>query len=312
MSTGPTDGERPLVLVADDEDSIRLALQRFLERQGYRIAVACDGVEALALVRDVRPEALVCDIRMPGMTGIELVPLALAADPDLAIVMLTAVNEPAMAIDCLKRGAADYLIKPVDLDELLLSLQSALRRRQLEIERRELERWLAREVSLRTQELEAEGREGERLAVAALVALVDAVEAGSPDWDGFSREVGALAGTLARRLGRGEEAARELEIAGRLHRAEEVVRGIEGFGALVGEGPPPLARLRHVPDLGRLLRDDPLLQAARRYVTLRRAGHADPLGLLLLEGASPEIAAALGAGWAPAAPGGSATRRLPA
>src|SRR2546429_8304772 len=87
---------------------------------------------------------MLSDIRMPNMSGVELVPKALAADSDLAIIMLTAIDEPRTAIECLKLGAYDYLIKPVDLDELEMSLQSGLRQRQLEIDRRELEQWLPR------------------------------------------------------------------------------------------------------------------------------------------------------------------------
>src|SRR3989475_11756275 len=97
---------------------------------------------------------MLSDIRMPNMSGVELVPKALAADSDLAIIMLTAIDEPRTAIECLKLGAYDYLIKPVDLDELEVSLLHALRQRQLEVDRRELEQWLAREVAGGTRELD--------------------------------------------------------------------------------------------------------------------------------------------------------------
>ena len=100
------------------------------------------------------------------MSGVELVPKALAADSDLAIIMLTAIDEPRTAIECLKLGAYDYLIKPVDLDELEMSLQSGLRQRQLEIDRRELEQWLAREVAVRTRDLEERTTVVEDIAVA--------------------------------------------------------------------------------------------------------------------------------------------------
>src|SRR5256714_9148249 len=96
---------------------------------------------------------MLSDIRMPNMSGVELVPKALAADSDLAIIMLTAIDEPRTAIECLKLGAYDYLIKPVDLDELELSLQHALRERQLEMDRRQLEQWLARQVAVPTRDL---------------------------------------------------------------------------------------------------------------------------------------------------------------
>jgi DNA-binding NtrC family response regulator len=120
---------------------------------------------------------------------VELVPKALAHDSDLAIIMLTAIDEPRTAIECLKLGAYDYLIKPVDLDELQLSLQSALRQRQLEIERRELEQWLAREVAVRTRDLE------ERTHSIAAIAL-DAVAA----TQGWADER-AVMEKLARELG---------------------------------------------------------------------------------------------------------------
>src|SRR5260370_29183646 len=128
----------PTVLVVDDEEGIRQALDRFLRRRGCRGLEAASGAEALDRQAAEQPQAMLSDIRMPNMSGVELVPKALAADSDLAIIMLTAIDEPRTAIECLKLGAYDYLIKPVDLDELEMSLQGALRQRQLEIQRREL------------------------------------------------------------------------------------------------------------------------------------------------------------------------------
>jgi DNA-binding NtrC family response regulator len=125
---------------------------------------------------------------MPNMSGVELVPKALAADSDLAIIMLTAIDEPRTAIDCLKLGAYDYLIKPVDLDELEMSLQGALRQRQLEVERRELEQWLAREVAVRTRDLEERTTVVEDIALAALAA--------AGDWPGVPDAVSKLAKEL--------------------------------------------------------------------------------------------------------------------
>ena len=142
------------VLVVDDDDSVRRTLDRYLSRLDYRIVQAASGAEALDRQAAEQPQAMLCDFRMPSMTGIELVPKILAQDPDLAIIMLTAIDEPRTAIECLKLGARDYLIKPVELEELQLSLQGALRLRKLEIERREVEQWLAREVAVRTRDLE--------------------------------------------------------------------------------------------------------------------------------------------------------------
>ena len=192
------------VLVVDDEDGIRQALTRFLTRLGYQVQAAANAREALERQAEHHPQAMLCDIRMPETSGVELLPKVLAQDTDLAIIMLTAIDEPRTAIECLKLGAYDYLIKPVDLEELELSLQHALRQRQLEVDRRELEQWLAREVAVRTRELE------ERSAVIEEIAL-DALAA-ARDWDGTD----AALNKLAEEVGASRE---ELDVEVRRRRA---------------------------------------------------------------------------------------------
>ena len=188
MPTPPPQSSATAVLVVDDEDGIRQALDRFLTRLGYRVLQASSGAEALDRQATGQQQAMLSDIRMPNMSGVELVPKALAADSDLAIIMLTAIDEPRTAIECLKLGAYDYLIKPVDLDELEMSLQGALRQRQLEVERRELEQWLAREVAVRTRDLEERTTVVEDIALAALAA--------AGDWPGAPDAVAKLAKEL--------------------------------------------------------------------------------------------------------------------
>src|SRR5258706_4447510 len=150
----PAPADRTTVLVVDDEDGIRQALTRFLTRLGYDVQAAANATEALQQLAAHHPQAMLCDIRMPETSGVELLPKVLAQDADLAVLMLTAIDEPRTAIECLKLGAYDYLIKPVDLEELELSLQHALRQRQLEVDRRELEQWPARRGAGRTRELQ--------------------------------------------------------------------------------------------------------------------------------------------------------------
>lgn len=180
--------ERTTVLVVDDEEGIRKALERFLTRLGYQVAVAANATEALARLTSDHPQTMLCDIRMPETSGLELLPKVLAQDPDLAVIMLTAIDEPRTAIECLKLGAYDYLIKPVDLDELEMSLQHALRQRQLELDRRQLEQWLAREVAVRTRELEERTASIEEIALDALAA--------AKDWAGADEAVKRLASEL--------------------------------------------------------------------------------------------------------------------
>jgi putative two-component system response regulator len=212
----PPDGENRVLIVEDDRE-VRKVLAAYLERIGHEVIHAESGEEALGRLTTHHVAAALCDIRMPGMSGVELIPKALTADPDLAIIMLTGVDEPASAISCLKLGAADYLIKPVDLEELGHSLQSALRKRELEIERRQIEQWLAREVTTRTRELEEQSRQLRRLTVNVLAALVDTLEAKDPRLSGHSQRVADLAARIAARLGAGAEEVEAVRTAGRLH-----------------------------------------------------------------------------------------------
>src|SRR5213594_1769156 len=177
------------VLVVDDEDGIRHALDRFLTRLGYRVLQATSGAETLERQAVDSPDVMLSDIRMPNMSGVELLPKALAQDADLAVIMLTAIDEPRTAVECLKLGAYDYLIKPVDLDELELSLQHALRQRQLEVDRRQLEQWLAREVAVRTRDLEERTAAIEEIALDALAA--------AKGWAGTDAAIKKLADELA-------------------------------------------------------------------------------------------------------------------
>ena len=89
------------ILVVDDELGIRQALDRYLKRLGYRVVQADNGAAALQQIMQEPPQAMLCDIRMPQMTGVELVPKALAAEADLAIIMLTAIDDPKIALQAL-------------------------------------------------------------------------------------------------------------------------------------------------------------------------------------------------------------------
>lgn len=205
------------VLVVDDDDSVRSALARYLTKIGYDTLQANGGAEALVLLAHGRFAAMLCDIRMPGMTGVELLPKVMAQDGDLAVIMLTAVGEPGSAIQCLKLGAADYLIKPVELEELSHALTYALRKRELEIERRGMEQWLAREVAEKTKELHEQSRQVELLSLSILIGLVDAAEPAGPGGHNHSLRVSNLSAHLAVELGMAGENAEMVRLAARIH-----------------------------------------------------------------------------------------------
>src|SRR5213596_3345328 len=210
------------VLVVDDEDPIRNALKKFLTQQQFEVYTAASGDEALAQLKRHRIALMLCDIRMPGTSGVDLVPHALETEPDLAILMLSAVNDATSAALCMQRGAMDYLTKPVELADLGRAVQRALKRREMLLENRQLNQWLKEEVSTRTAELQRERMKLERLSIATLEALVNALEAKDPYMRGHSARVADLSATVAAQLGLGEEAVEHVRVAGRLHEVGKI------------------------------------------------------------------------------------------
>ena len=87
------------ILIVDDEETIRLALRKFLRSRGYEVEIAGSGDQALEILEKQSFSLMLCDVRMPGMTGVQVVPQARALDSDLAIIMLTAVNDAATATE---------------------------------------------------------------------------------------------------------------------------------------------------------------------------------------------------------------------
>ena len=131
----PSDSPRPRVLIVDDQDEVRVAIASLLSRRGCDVVTADSGPSALARIRAEYFDVLLCDVRMPGMSGLELLSEALLLDRDLPVLMLTGADDMATARDALARGAMDYLRKPVELDELESAIRSATRHRRHEIER---------------------------------------------------------------------------------------------------------------------------------------------------------------------------------
>jgi len=205
------------VLVVDDEEPIRNALKKFLTQQQFEVYAAAAGEEALNQLRRHKIALMLCDIRMPGTSGVDLVPQAIEIEPDLAILMLTAVNDATSAALCMQRGAMDYLTKPLELADLGRAVQRALKRREMQLENRELNRWLKEEVTTRTAQLQRERQKLEQISVATLEALVNALEAKDPYMRGHSARVADLAATIAAELGLGEEEVERIRVAGRLH-----------------------------------------------------------------------------------------------
>ena len=205
------------VLVVDDEEPIRNALRKYLKQQQFEVYAASSADEALQQLRLHKVALMLSDIRMPGTSGVDLVPQALEIEPDLAILMLTAVNDATSAALCMQRGAMDYLTKPIELADLGRAVQRALKRREMLLENRHLNQWLKEEVTTRTAELQRERHRLERVSTATLEALVNALEAKDPYLRGHSARVADLSANIAAELGLSEEEVDRIRMAGRLH-----------------------------------------------------------------------------------------------
>ena len=205
------------ILVVDDEEPIRNALKKFLAQQQFEVYTAGSGEEALQQLKRHKIALMLCDIRMPGTSGIDLVPQAIEVEPELAILMLTAVNDATSAALCMQRGALDYLTKPIELADLGRAIQRALKRREMLTENRQLNQWLKEEVTTRTAELQRERSKLERISVATLEALVNALEAKDPYMRGHSARVADLSASIGAQVGLPEEEVEVVRHAGRLH-----------------------------------------------------------------------------------------------
>ncbi len=131
------------VLIVDDEANARTALAELLREEGYQVETAADGFKALPKLADFSPDAIVTDLAMPGLDGLELLRRALAEDPDRAVIVTTGFGAIDTAVEAMRAGAADYLTKPIHIDGLVHQLDRALERRRLRAEVGHLKKRLA-------------------------------------------------------------------------------------------------------------------------------------------------------------------------
>ena len=131
------------ILVVDDEANARSALAELLREEGYAVETAADGFKALPKLEEFAPDIVVTDLKMPGLDGLGLMNKALEYDPELAVVVMTAFGAIDTAVAAMRAGAADYLTKPINFDELTLVIQRAMERRRLRKEAGQLRERLA-------------------------------------------------------------------------------------------------------------------------------------------------------------------------
>ncbi|PSL30755.1 sigma-54-dependent transcriptional regulator [Chitinophaga ginsengisoli] len=128
------------ILIIDDEKSIRKTLSEILSYEGYKVDEAADGQEGFKMFKEKQYDAILCDIKMPKMDGLEFLEKAKETNPDVPIVMVSGHGNIDTAVEAVKKGAYDYISKPPDLNRLLITLRNAMDKSTLVTETKTLRR----------------------------------------------------------------------------------------------------------------------------------------------------------------------------
>ncbi len=138
------------ILIIDDEEAIRNALRDILEMEDYDIEEAKDGIEALSKIKQKGYDAIICDIKMPKMDGMEVLERVQILSPDIPIIMISGHGDIDTAVETVKKGAFDYISKPPDLNRLLITIRNALDKSSLVSETKVLKKKITKS---KTQEI---------------------------------------------------------------------------------------------------------------------------------------------------------------
>ena len=204
------DRKKGVILLVDDEAMIRQLLHQKLSAEGYRCEQAANAEQALEKLKEDSIELVILDIKMPGKSGVELLPEIKAKYPDTAVIMATAVSDASTAINCMKAGAYDYVTKPFNLDEVSFSVRRALEKRRLELENRDYQQHLEQKVEEQAQKIRAS-------FFNAITALAYALEAKDVYTSGHSQRVTEISVAIAEKMGLPKDSLEKIRLAGLVH-----------------------------------------------------------------------------------------------
>jgi len=202
--------EKQKILIVDDNETIRKMLFDILEQEGYECKTATNGWEAIYEVRNDSFALVLLDLRMPLKNGIEALPEILEHDRNIAVIIVTGITDVKIALKALRLGAYDYIIKPFDIDEVIVNVEKALEKRRLIIENREYQENLEKKVAEQTGEIR-------RIYLGAVMSLAKALEARDKYTDGHSKRVTDYSLTVSKNLSLLEEDIERIRLAALLH-----------------------------------------------------------------------------------------------
>jgi len=205
------------ILIVDDEEMICDMLSRRLTKEGYCCVTAHSGREALTHFYKDAFSLIISDIKMPEMDGIELLKKVKTMHPKMIVIIVTAYPEIDMAVEAMRVGAYDFIIKPADLDLVLLSVRRALEKKRLEEEVEVYHKNLERLVEERTVKLQQAYRTLKKAHLDSVKVLAEAIDAKDPYTRGHSDRVRRMSLQIATSLGLSEERVEALEYGALLH-----------------------------------------------------------------------------------------------
>ena len=160
------------VLIVDDESSVVEVFNEFLASHGYALSLASSGEEAVRMLPALRPEMILTDLNLPGLSGLDVMRAAKEVDPEVCVVVVTGYASASTAIDALRQGAYDYVTKPFDLDDVSQIVERGLANRRLKVLNRQLLEELSRKNEILRQH-EHELRERVRVATSQMTSLYE-------------------------------------------------------------------------------------------------------------------------------------------
>jgi putative nucleotidyltransferase with HDIG domain len=188
------------ILVCDDEEAIREVVSTLLEAQGFHCTVVQNGYQAIEEIKKSAQDLVLSDIVMPEMDGMRLLKQLRSYDEDIPVIMVTAMHDISIAIEAMRAGAYDYILKPFEKDQLYHSVKRALEHRHLVIENRSYQRDLERLVAERTHQLSMTLRDLEQSYDYTLEALGGALDAKDAETEGHCQRVTAITILIAKMM----------------------------------------------------------------------------------------------------------------
>lgn len=204
------DSKKAKVLIVDDEPLVCESISRKLQENGLATVSVTDGNQAIEELKKECFDLALLDIRMPQKSGLEILAEIKTQYPDIAVIIVTILADIDIAIGCMKKGAYDFIIKPIDFDILLLSIERALEKRRLTLENKRYQLYLEQKVKEQTERIR-------ELFLNSIRSLAYALEAKDVCTSGHSQRVTETAINIAKAMGFDETRLEKINIAGTLH-----------------------------------------------------------------------------------------------